>query len=172
MGKEPEKLDSGTIKRIDGWIVRQFALKNRSISKEASGIILVDRCPLDPVSFTPVDERRDKASYLLTEILKLSNEIVPGHIILLLDDPSVLELRLISGPKEYTSDRLDELQEDIKTIYNMPGVSKIDAKYMNTNEIIKKVAKIIHTETYLEIDVKKELEKIQKGEAECLQKKD
>jgi hypothetical protein len=134
--------------------------------------MLVDRCPLDPISFTRYENWQEKAKFLLDEILEESKEIVSGHIILLLDDPAVLELRLITSPKEYTEGRLRKLQEDIEKIYHMKGVSKLDAKYMTSHEIIKKVAKIIYTEDYVEIDIKEELEKIQEGEAECLKEKD
>ena len=172
LGKEPESLSPERIPAIDKWIASQFTLKNHEISQETSGIILVDRCPLDPISFTPCGKWKEKAKFLLDEILEESKEIVSGHIILLLDDPAVLELRLITSPKEYTEVRLRTLQEDIEKIYPMKGVSKLDAKYMTSHEVIKKVAKIIYTEDYVEIDIKKELENIKEGVAECLRKKD
>jgi len=172
LGKQPESLPPSRIPEIDKWIARQFTLKNHEISQVTSGIILVDRCPLDPISFTPYEKWQEKAKFLLDKILEESKEVVSGHIILLLDDPAVLELRLITSPKEYTENRLKKLQEDIEKIYHMKGVSKLDAKYMTSHEIIKKVAKIIYTEDYIEIDIKKELEKIQEGDAKCLKKKD
>jgi len=172
LGKEPESLSLPRISTIDRWIARQFTLKNHEIYQVTSGIMLADRCPLDPISFTPYEKWQEKAKFLLKTILRENKEIVRGHIILLLDDPAVLELRLITSAKEYTENRLRRLQEDIERIYCMEGVSKVDAKYMTSHEMIKKVAKIIYAEDYIDIDVQKELEKIEKGEAECLKKKD
>lgn len=164
LGKEPEGLDHKRIQVIDKWISRQFTLKNHKLSEEASGIVLIDRCPLDPITFTPHDEWAKKADYLLREVTcDGATKIVPGHIILLLDDPAILELRLLPGAKEYSADRLDQLQKDILKIYTDKNISRLDAKYMTTHEIIKSVAKIIHTEDYRVIDVQKKIEEIKNG---------
>ncbi len=166
LGKEPENLDTKQTENVDKWIVRQFYLKNHKIYEETSGIILIDRCPLDPITFTPYDKWTSKADSLLTEILKGAPKIVRGHVILLLDDPAILEMRLIAGPKEYTEERLKRLQDDIKKVYNFKDVSKIDAKYMTKHEIIKRVAKIIHAEEYKEINIQNKIEEIKNDKSE------
>lgn len=161
LGDMETTLSVGKIEKMDKWFIRQFTLKNHKIYEEDVGIIIIDRCPLDPVSFTPYNDWSNKAQLLLENILKVTPDIVKGHIILLIDDPIILEMRVIGGPKEeYTEKALKVLQDNIKNIYDIEQVSVLDARYMSSHEIIKRVAKIIHTEEYNEIDIKKRLEEI------------
>ena len=146
LGKEPESIkDKKRIEKLDTWIASQFFYKNNRLSHETPGVIVVDRCPLDPISFTEYDLWSQKADFLKKT---LAIDIVPGHIIVLMDDPAVLELRSIPTYKEWSEERLTRLQEDIGKIYCMENVTVIETKYMNHLEVIKEVARVIHMEKY------------------------
>ncbi len=163
LGREPEKLKEDIIKELDEWIAGQFSLKNWNMLQEGSGIILADRCPLDPISFTPYDGWSAKAKFLLQNVNVDNVGIMSGQIILLLDEPAVLAIRLEATDKEYSEERLCKLQNDLKKIYNIDGVTTIDAQYMSLDEIVKDIARIIHTEDYRPIDVQNRLVEIKKG---------
>lgn len=150
LGKEPEKLKSEKIADLDNWIADQFCRKNHRLSLEKTGIILIDRCPLDPISFTPAKDWPAKAKFLIS---KIGQKVAPGHIILIIDDPAAMELRITPTAKEYSEDRLRRLQDDLRTIYDLEGVTQIQACYLSSRDLVKQVARIVHTGEYSPIDV-------------------
>lgn len=136
-------------KKIDEWIAQQFKQKNQDLLDVKLGISICDRCPLDPVSFTPEDKWREKAKLLLNTISPTEVEkIQPGHIIYLWDDPEHLAIRVERTPKEYDKDKLDELQKKLDIVYDMDGITKIDCRFQSFYEIMKRVCRIIHMEPY------------------------
>jgi hypothetical protein len=64
-GKESEKK---RIKDINTYVAEQFRKKNNSLLKKDDGIHLIDRCPLDPLTFGKPSERKNKAADLLKTI--------------------------------------------------------------------------------------------------------
>jgi hypothetical protein len=150
LGKEPEKLRSDSIAKLDAWIADQFCRKNHKLSLDRAGLILVDRCPLDPISFTPREQWAEKAKFLIATI---GQEVVPGHIIFILDDPAVMELRVTPTAKQYSAKRLQKLQEDLKEIYTMDGVTQMEAHYLTSRDLVKQVAEVIHRGEYCPIDI-------------------
>lgn len=149
LGKDPDTLSPEEVEELDKYVIDQFAQKNHELSEETPGVFIIDRCPLDPVSFTPPKQWPQKADRLLDKIAPGEEQnVVDGRVVLLTNDPEVLELRLIMSEKEYRKERLDQMQEDLKIIYNMQGVDIIDTRKMTLHEIIKNIARIIHLEKY------------------------
>jgi len=171
LGKEPETLREDEEREIDKWIAEQFSLKNHALRSLRCGVVIIDRCPLDPISFTKENtnekEWSKKAEYLLSEIGGSSGAIAEGHIILLLNDPAELELRLLTTAKEYSADRLSRMQRDLRHIYDMAGVTTIDARYKTPEDVIKEVAKVVYLGDYVPANIEQQLEKIKKGEITC-----
>ncbi len=62
LAKDWEKLTAPEKQEADQWILQQFYRKNSILRNEKEGIFVMDRGPLDPLSFTPEAEWRDKAS--------------------------------------------------------------------------------------------------------------
>lgn len=169
LARDPDTLDPGEVEALDRWIIDQFAKKNHKLAEESSGIFIIDRCPLDPVCFTPAEKWPEKAEKLLNTIAPgESQQVVDGRVILLLGDPGVLELRLIMTDKQYTEDRLARMQDDLKTIYDMPGVSVLDVSKMTLAEVTKQIARIIHMEDYqVPAKIHERMIKIKEGKVGC-----
>jgi len=150
---------------VDAWIVREFAIKNLNLIDQSEGIHVIDRCPLDPISFTPDEDWPRKASRLLQAISPgRSNRIVQsGYIILLHGDVKVLSIRLASRHKEGSPEYLTLLYERLSTIYEGEGLTKLDIRGMSIPEMIKRIARIIHMDEYTEADIHGRLLAIKRG---------
>jgi len=145
-------------KEVDKWIAEQFKQKNQNLLDVKLGISICDRCPLDPISFTPEEKWKEKAKLLLKTISPADPEkIQPGHIIYLWDDPEHLDIRVRRTPKEYDKDGLEELQKKLDKVYDMSGVTKIDCRFQSFYEIMKRVCRIIHMDSYQPADIHKRL---------------
>lgn len=151
-------------KRINKWIAFQFKQKNHDLIDAKVGISICDRCPLDPISFTPQNRWKEKAEYLLSIISPHDVEkIKPGHIIYLWDDPEHLDIRVRRTPKKYDKDSLNELQENLDAIYNIKGVTKIDCRFQSFYEIMKRICRIIHMQNYQPAEIHERLIYIKEG---------
>ena len=157
---------------LDKWVAEQFYEKNRDLIYSKVGISLCDRCPLDPVAFTPEEERQKKAERLLKTICPGQDRVVKGHVIILWDDPEHLDIRARRTHKNYRKDSLKTMQEDLCEIYNMLSITKIDCRFISFYDVIKNVSRIIHLKDYSEADIHNRLIQIKKGEVEWLKKKD
>ncbi|MBN2019680.1 MAG: SIR2 family protein [Sedimentisphaerales bacterium] len=136
-------------KRVDKWIATQFKQKNQDLIDTKLGISISDRCPLDPICFTPESRWQEKAQYLLDTISPNDKEqIKEGHVIYLWDDPEHLEIRVKRSAKKYDKNGLAELQDMLDLVYKMPGMTKIDCRFQSFYEIMKRISRIIHMEPY------------------------
>ncbi|HCL4401168.1 TPA: hypothetical protein N2D31_006583 [Pseudomonas aeruginosa] len=126
-------------------------------------ISVVDRPPLDPLVFTPNSERSAKAEFLANHICPDDGNggygIEKGVVILLLGDPKELSSRVrATGRQKYTSDKLDDMQKDMRALYEpMPGTVTIDTQFMSIAELTKRVAEVIHRQKYEPADLTKKL---------------
>lgn len=143
---------------VDKWIAEQFELRNQILHQESVGIVVSDRCPLDPLAFTLRAEWSDKARYLRDKMGSL--DIVEGQVIYLKNDPRVLALRTRRTTKKYFEPRLAEMQEALEEIYSMPEVIEIDTHLVSPVHVIQRVAHIIHLEPYTPSDLNGRLSEI------------
>lgn len=159
-------------KRIDEWISGQFYEKNRDLVYNKVGISVCDRCPLDPIVFTPEPERHGKATLLLKKICpgKTPHEVKSGHVIMLLDDPEHLEIRAQRSHRDYNKDGLKRMQEEILKIYGMDGFTAIDCRFLSFYDVIKSISRIIHMQEYKPAEIHKRLVEIKNGESKCSMK--
>ena len=81
---------------IDSWIAEQFSKKNHALRACTEGIRIIDRSPLDPLTFP--GNRGEKAKNLLHAITKRGSfPIARGHLIML--ECSIEELSLRNSLK-------------------------------------------------------------------------
>ncbi|HUT30822.1 MAG TPA: SIR2 family protein [Sedimentisphaerales bacterium] len=145
-------------KEVDKWIAEQFKQKNQDLLDVKLGISICDRCPLDPISFTPKEKWHEKAKLLLNTISPNNRETIkPGHIIYLWDDPEHLDIRVRRTPKEYDKDGLKELQNKLDKVYDMDGMTRIDCRFQSFYEIMKRICRIIHMENYQPAEIHERL---------------
>lgn len=139
----------------DRWIVGQFAAKNNSLRHLKAGISIIDRPPLDPLSFTKKQKWATKATALLDAVCpdrKLKFE--PGTVILFIGDPEIMEARVrATGRETYTRKDLNNMQETLKGLYEDKSLRIIDTRNLSIQEVTKEVAEIVHRAPYKTFDV-------------------
>jgi hypothetical protein len=147
----------------NSFIVKQFALKNDTLRYERIGIFIVDRPPLDPLTFTPREEWSAKAKLLLDTICPDRKwKIVNGAVVLLKGDPAELSIRnLATGRDEYTPERLAEMQAALDIVYAEDSVFRLETRGMSMPEVTRKVAEIVFFDAYRECDLHSTLEAFQ-----------
>lgn len=157
LGKPWDSLTPEEKSAADNWIADQFTKKNDSLRREENAAIsVVDRPPLDPLVFTPKDERADKAKFLADKICPNdAYGVEDGVVILLLGDPKELSARVrATGRQDYTADKLKKMQDDMKELYQaMPGTVTIDTQFMGVSELTKRIAEVIHRDPYIPADL-------------------
>jgi hypothetical protein len=142
-------------KEADAWIISQFRLKNDTLRHAQMGIFIVDRPPLDPLVFTPVEERQAKAKALLEAMCPSGRwQVAGGTVLRLIGNPEELSVRLLAtGRDKYTPERLRQMQMDLDTVYGTDGYARLDSRGMSICEVTKRVAHIIHFQDYKEYDL-------------------
>lgn len=131
LGVPPEQLPQVQRTSIDDWIATQFKKKDENLRHGGPGIFIVDRPPLDPIAFTPSGEIQKKASNLLQTICpgKATWSIQKGTVILLVGDTEELAVRmLLTDRKEYGVEKLREMQDKMKGIYEVEGVITLETR--------------------------------------------
>jgi hypothetical protein len=143
--------------QIDPWLVEQFKKKNYAVMKNDEGIHLIDRCPLDPLTFSDPSERSVKAKNLVREIEELK-PISPGHLILLDCEVSDLQVRNSFKHKYWPEEELNRLKSAIAEVYGSTTASTIWTCGRNASDVAREIAKVIFLHEYAEVDVRKELQ--------------
>jgi hypothetical protein len=140
------------------WVVEQFRKKNLALLQCDEGVHLVDRFPLDPLTFGTAEERPQKATNLIKKVMGQSKPIAPGHIIFL--DSVLADLKVINSFKhKYWPDAeyqklLVALEEVYGPIYKK---TKVGTSGRGIGEVVREIARIIFLEEYKEVDLGAEL---------------
>lgn len=161
LAKGVDELTAEEIPQADLWLARQFALKNRRLVREREGMLVIDRSPLDPISFTPDDEWRAKARFLRHAIAMGQSGLTvqAGHVVLLVGDEDVIARRLQASHK-YSWGKpalLARLQAKLQKVYACDGVTMIDIRGLNEHQVTRLVSHIIHLEEYKPADLQQRL---------------
>ena len=150
----------------DAWIAGQFRQKNDILRHEKEGIFMMDRGPLDPLSFTSNDEWESKASRLLKKLCpgKAEWQVEDGRVILLQGEPEELHLRMVITKRgEYTADNLKEIEEKLSKAYGTEGVTVYDTRGLAPTDVVRRMAEIVHLEPYFPTcNLHERLQKIKK----------
>ena len=154
----PEQAD-----RVDRWIARQFALKNAQLCLAREGIHLVDRTPLDPLSFTPKPDWPAKAGLLRQLIQDQSRDAAPknGSIIHLVGDSREIAARLSIyrrmtqrvEDESYDPARLEQMDTVLRSIYSGAGVSIVRTEGASLQDVVRRVAAVIFLDEYSPFDI-------------------
>ena len=149
--KHPEELEDPETEKVDSWVTEQFKLKNDNARHAKEGIVMLDRGPLDPLTFTPTGEWSDKAGKLLNKICPGTKpyRVEDGKVILLIDDVKRLALRMINTNRpKYTEEKLKEMEGQLKKAYGSHGVEVVDVRGWGRADVARRVAEIVHLEEY------------------------
>jgi hypothetical protein len=131
------------------WIAGQFASRNYSLGKSGEeGIHILDRCPLDPLTFCEQKERGARAEGLLTAIQTEQTQCISGQVFVLVGDAAELEKRARSRHKEADANYFAKMQDALQEVYKGPGVCFIATNGLDLKQVVKQVSKAIHFGDY------------------------
>jgi len=158
---------------VDNWIAVQFYLKDRNLYNSKQGIYIIDRSPLDPISFTDYAEMGSKAKNLLKTIIrgKSNRKVMDGHVIYLKCDLDRIRKRIPithKGPR--TKNDLKEMQNKLDKLYNGNGVTIIDTTSLTQHQVVTCVCEIIYKHKYTKKNIHDDLIKIKEGKHDVLRR--
>ncbi|MCW8916750.1 MAG: SIR2 family protein [Magnetovibrio sp.] len=163
LAKSWKKLSDSEKEAIDEWVVRQFYLKNSALVERNSGIHVIDRTPLDPISFTSVDKMPQKATSMLEGMSPAASRRTaqPGHVIVLTGDAEDMEARVVGRHKESDASDIAEMQKKLCQIFNNGEPrSEVHTLGLSIHEVVKRVARIILLDDYDPADIDATLNQI------------
>lgn len=158
-----QELNGEQRERVDRWIARQFALKNAFLQHAREGIHLVDRTPLDPLSFTPHDAWSQKVA-LLRQALQdetPDGSVRNGVIIHLVGDSREIAARLAVHRRlgkepdddSYSASKLVDMEARLREIYVGEGVVIVDTRGLSLADVVRSVARVVFCSEYPWFDV-------------------
>lgn len=172
LSKPFTQLTDAERERVDSWILDQVGRKNKLLldaeRDRGIGITIVDRCVPDAVTFTEPAGWKGKAASLLDAVAPRASrdsgrKVHPGHVILLRGDPREIRIRAATKGKKTTEDYTRALHAGLETVYGRRGVSLVDVSGMTPLQVVKEVARIIHSHPYDSCDLQRRLEQIRNG---------
>lgn len=145
--------------RLDGWVAKQFRLKNDFLRDTEDGIVVVERGPLDPLAFEDPDRVQAKASSFADRVEVSLSPLAPGHMVVLHGDSDTVSRRVASRQSRPQSpDYLDRLQRHIRDLYSEgDGVSVWQSTEWPVDELVKRVARLIYQKDYSESNLQARL---------------
>ena len=164
-------LTTDETKEVDDWVAKMFFTKNIHLMKDLKeGITVIDRTPLDPLTFT--DEANDgwknKAIVLNESIGQKTNafRIVRGVILLLKGNHETIagriKARQKSATREYEASDIEEMYVKFEKAFTGLTFRTIETKELSIHEVVKKVARAIHLDEYVELDLHSVLDNLMK----------
>jgi hypothetical protein len=140
-------------KQADNWIGRQFGLKNNALRNCSEGIHIVDRAPLDPLSFE-TGSLHNRASELQLSIRpgRSKYKVEGGQVILLECPPHELRRRLISKNKFWSEDVIASNVASLRKLYSDETLF-IDTYATGVGVTAKNISRLIFQQPYRPIDL-------------------
>lgn len=168
MALSPDHLSSTKTMTIDSWTNEQFGKKNSYLQNKKIGIYLIDRSPLDPLSFVVNISESERARLMLEQGIrpgKSKMKIASGEIIHMIGDSDEIWSRLITKRKEsdWPQDKVNDLQQKSMKIYGPLNPKLIYSTNRKENDVIRDVARIIFSSSYLPSDLNGHMENIANG---------
>lgn len=158
LAKPEADLSIEKVDPMNEWIAEQFRKKNFALEGSGEGIHIVDRAPLDPLTFGPEEDRAKKAKALLSTITDdKTRPIAEGHIIELKAPIEELHIRNCRKHKDWPDHELKRLLSEIQAIYGPLERSIVCTSGRSAAAVAKEVARIIFLEPYNPVKIEAEL---------------
>jgi hypothetical protein len=160
LAKPEGEVSADKIDSLNEWVAEQFHKKNFALQACEEGVHVIDRAPLDPLTFGPKGDRGKKAKALLEKITDDSTwKVAPGHIIQL--DASLEEIRIRNSLKHkyWPDDEYEKLLRDIQEIYGKLARSVVYTTGRSSAAVAKEIARIIFIDDYRPVNLQDELNK-------------
>ena len=162
MAQSPSELATHVTMSIDAWTNEQFRKKNNYLDRKEVGVFLVDRSPLDPLTFAPDNEEAARAKSMIINGIRPARskkKVVAGEVLHMVGDEKEIWSRLITKRKEYSwpPERILELQNKSKRVYASLDPKFIYATQRKEVEVIRDIAKVIFSREYAPVDLDAQL---------------
>ncbi|MGE6662712.1 SIR2 family protein [Pseudomonas sp. NPDC077408] len=158
MAFAPDLLGEESAAAIENWTNEQFRKKNNYLHRKDVGVILVDRSPLDPLSFVEESDRSKRARSMIEYGIRpgmSTMKVVPGVVLVMNGEPNEIWCRLITKRKEdsWPPLKIEKLQNRSNNIYSSLHPEFIYATQRREVEVIRDLAKVIFSKTYSPADL-------------------
>lgn len=158
LAKPEGEISTEKIDGLNNWIAEQFHKKNFALQDCKEGIHVVDRAPLDPLTFGPKEDRGKKAKSLLEKITDEGAwNVAPGHIIELSASLEEIRIRNSLKHKYWPDDEYEKLLRDIDEIYGLLPKSVVCTTGRSAAEVAKHIARIIFLDDYRPVEIQEQL---------------
>lgn len=170
----PGVLPKAELARVDEWVLRQVGLKNVNLSNQSHtpgiGINIVDRCPLDALSFTSDPSKWQQKALALREVIAdgmANRRVQPGRVLLLVGDPHDLRIRAFKRDRQSGASLLwiDWLQDATKLTYSGRGVELVNVAGLTIPEMVHRVSGAVYRDSYKECQLDRRLRQYENGTA-------
>jgi hypothetical protein len=153
-----DDVDESRVPEIDAWIALQFFKKNYALLNKKEGIHLLDRSPLDPLTFTEVAHRPNRAKELLAAVTEGGSwEIEDGHVIFLECDPPEIRQRLSFKHKYWNTSKIRQLLDRNEEVYGNLTKSVVCTRGRQIAEVSREIAQIIFLNEYRPVSIQEQL---------------
>ncbi len=157
LAKPQKQVARNKIGPMDKWIAEQFRKKNFALRGAREGVHIVDRCPLDPLTFP--GSRSTKATRLLKKITEGGTfSIEKGHVIYLDCELTDLRVRNSFKHKYWEDAELNDLVKSIGEVYGIVSRSVICTRGRDANDVAREIAKVVFLGDYSPVDVEATLQ--------------
>ena len=152
------------ITKIDVWIAEQFGKKNYCIAESREGVHIIDRTPLDPLTFGDKEKRKEKARRLLESLRQGGSAVQCGQIIWLDAGAEEIAHRKSRKHKNWEIDAIKDLLDQIEEIFGGTGAVKLSTHGRTSMEVAREIANIVHISKYNTVDIERELNTFAEGD--------
>jgi hypothetical protein len=160
LARPEDTLTEAEVAELDAWIAEQFRKKNFALSDCFDGIHIVDRAPLDPLTFGLPKARPAKAKRLLKKITDDgARTLVQGHIIFLKSCVDDVRWRNSLKHRYWPDEKYRELIDNISEVYGVLAHTIITTEGRNAGAVAKEIARVIFLEKYAPADIGEALAK-------------
>lgn len=165
MAHSPEDLSTDKTTTVDSWTNKQFGKKNQYLAEKKTGVFLIDRSPLDPLSFVVDVSESDRARSMLEQGIRPGqsrNKVEPGVIIHMEGDAGEIWSRLITKRKEssWPLEKIIKLQDTSMRLYKPLNPIVVYCTNRREVDVIRDVAREVFSCTYEPVDIDAEMSKI------------
>lgn len=154
---------------VDDWVNSQFMQKNLDLKNRGEGLHLVDRSPLDPISFSKTYEgMRDRATSMAAALAPGASGwgVMDGQIIFLNALIGEVKSRLLAKQKkEWDEAVLKDLEGKTRHVYRGLDWSVVDNASRPISDVVRSVARLIFVDDYVPSDLQARLREISEGDA-------
>lgn len=158
LAKPEGEVSTEKIAPMNEWVAIQFQKKNIALQSCKEGIHLVDRSPLDPLTFGPKEDRPAKARALLDQITEGDTwSVEQGHIIQLNASLEDLRIRNSLKHKYWPDDAFLELVREMEEVYGTLPRSVVCTIGRSASAVAKEIARVIFLEDYKPVDIQNQL---------------